>query len=473
MFDLQRGLYDDPAASKAAHPGRRSGKSEFVPRAAALDALDAGFDEVIVIGAETQKKARQLHWRKLERLVSRIGLPFSPNKQDGTWTTPWGAVIVFWGVKDEGAVDLLRGFKLRTAYFDEVATYTELLDYLTKDVVEPALQDTGGTLYLLGTPSYTRAGAWFKICNGDTPGWSVHHWDVRRNKRFPRDAEAMLRRVREKNGWTEDSATYMREYLGLFVNDPTSLVYHYNASRNDLRTEPPHLRLPNGEIDHRNWCFVVGVDFGVTKPCAWVVWGWHVHARQIYALHAEKHAGLLVDDAARVTARVCNVYHPISLVGDVGGLGKPYEAEWNARYAGRTVDLQFAKSPDSYVLPPMKAADKAGKLGHIRLFNNELGASPPRALIAQPAAKVYSDELATLPYKDPEAPDDLLKEHPGHANHACDAGLYGYIETRTYTNEAPGPALADLTSDEAAEWQERNEALTAMRRANLLDWERF
>lgn len=463
LFDRQLQLYDDPSRSKAAHPGRRSGKSELVPRAALLDVFKAGFEETIIIGAETQKKARALHWAKLARLVLRFDLPLRPNKSEGTWSTPWGATIVFWGVKDKGAVDLLRGFKLRSAYFDEVATYAPLLKYLTRDVVQPALSDTGGTLYLLGTPSVTRAGPWFEICNGDVAGWSVHHWTMLENKRFPRDPRDALFEVLQRNKWTEDNATYQREWLGRFVNDIEAQVYQYLASRNDVVGLPAH-------FDLATWLFVIGADFGTRNPCGWVVWGWHPHERDLYAVHAEKHRGLLTDQAAKVTGELCETYRPIGLVGDVGGLGKPYAEEWNQRYAGRNKNLEHP-APHEYAMPIMKAADKQGKFGHIRIMNGDLGTG--RIHIVQDACKDYSDELATLPYYKLDVPDDQLKEHPGHENHLCDGGLYGYIETRTYLNEAPEPSLADRDPDDAAAWLEHLEAQEAAQRARGEDWERW
>ena len=99
MFDRQLALYDDPAQFKAGHPGRRSGKSTGMPICAALLVLDAGFNEVVLIAAETQRKARELHWASLHELCLKFNLPLTPNGQKGTFETPWGAKILFWGLK--------------------------------------------------------------------------------------------------------------------------------------------------------------------------------------------------------------------------------------------------------------------------------------------------------------------------------------------------------------------------------------
>jgi hypothetical protein len=466
LFDLQLQTCDDPAQFRALHSGRRAGKSEFIPRAAACDAMDAGFDEVVIIGAETQKKAKALHWLKLRAVVRRHNLQLTANKQDGTWETPWGSRVVFWGLKDEGAVDLMRGFNVKAAYFDEVATYAALLDHLVFSVMEPTLGTTGGTMTLCGTPSVTRAGPWFDICSGATPGWSVRKWDALVNKRFPSnprnpDAAAWFRSVCERNGWTEDNATFQREYRGEFVDDPGMQVYRYLASRNDVDAMPPG-------YDPKTWSHTIGVDFGVNDDCAWVILASAPHSKVVYVLRAQKRIGLLTDEAAKVTAELCEEFKPERLVGDSGGLGKPYVEEWNRRHAGKTKE-GTEPQPGQYGMPAMLAADKQEKRSAIDFVNAELGATPPRLRFVQPSCKPLTLELQTLPWGD----ENRLKEHPGHANHCADAMLYAERKHMAYLNEAPGPSLADRDPDEAMAWQEAQEAGEGARKRSQADWERF
>lgn len=425
LFDRQLALRDDPAQFRAAHPGRRAGKSEFIPRAALLDALDAGFEEYIVIGAETQKKAKALHWHKLERAAKRAGIPLVANKQEGTFRTPWGAVILFWGISDEGAVDLLRGFSVKAAYFDEVATYASLLKYLCEDVMHPALSTTGGKLTLCGTPSLTRAGYWFEICKGkEKQNWSVHHWTMLQNKCFPRDAEEELAKAAARLGGV-DNATYQREWLGEFVDDPGMQVYKYLASRNDVQCE-----LPPG-YNRDEWAHTVAVDFGMTDACAWMALASPPHSKTTWVLRARKQVGLLTDQAAQVTAEWCEQYRPERLVGDAGGLGKPYVEEWNQRFAGLTKDGKKSRSHEDYVMPVMWPAEKKEKRAGIEFVNSELVAG--RILFCQPACADATEELQSLPWAD----ETKQKEHAGYQNHCTDTLLYGEKAHMAYLNEAP------------------------------------
>ncbi|MBN2447659.1 MAG: hypothetical protein JXO22_13075, partial [Phycisphaerae bacterium] len=42
MFDRQLAVLDDKSQFRAGHPGRRSGKSETIPRDCAIEAIKAG-----------------------------------------------------------------------------------------------------------------------------------------------------------------------------------------------------------------------------------------------------------------------------------------------------------------------------------------------------------------------------------------------------------------------------------------------
>lgn len=472
MFDRQLGLHDDPLQFRAAHPGRRGGKSGYIPRSCCLDVLDAGEGEAVFLGAETQKKAFALHWLNIATLKSKHKLPLEPNRQDAAWLTPWGARIQFVGISDANAVDLLRGFKPRAAKFDEVATYAALLKYLVQDVVKPALADTGGTLTLCGTPSLTRAGAWFEICHQKLGNFATHHWDLRDNPKFPRDPHMVLAEALKDLGGDPENATYQREWLGNWVNDPESQVYAYLADRNDIQKVPAH-------YDRQRWVHVLVVDFGVRDDCGWSILACHPDERRAYVLKSFKFVGLTTDKAAFITAAMCAEYDPYKVIGDLGGLGAAYGLEWNTRYAGRTASeiekrnelmgedwlfglpeqiraflLEGLKRGPGATNPmsEMVCADKDEKRASIDFCNTELRAG--RVKFVQPDCGPLTSELASLPWAD----DKRLKEHPGHANHCADTFLYGLKELRPYLNEAPESRLdPSVNTAEYDRWQEQRE----------------
>lgn len=416
LFDLQLALHDDPAQFRAAHPGRRGGKSEGIPRSAALLGRQAGFNEAVIIGAETQKKAKALHWANLHALVVRHKLPFVPNGQEGAFLSPWGARIQFWGLADNNAVELLRGFKLRGVLLDETQFYSSKLTRLISTVLEPALGDTGGPCTLYGTPSVTRSGEWADICLGRTPGWSVHHWDVRQNKRFPREVESMLAQVLKRNNWTWDHPTFQREWLGLFVDDPSMQVFKYSEARNTADCLP----VPASQ----GFC-TLAIDYGTTDdPCAWVLLWSPRGSREIYVVLAEKHHGLLPDDAAQITRSLIEEWRPQRIVGDGGGLGAPYVAAYNRRYGHL----------GAYVTP----ADKLGVLGQIALVNGELESGRIKVL---PGAMDLAAEWQALPWKD----GTRTAVASGYHDHCADALRYGFTAHFADIPVVPAP---EPTSEE-------------------------
>jgi hypothetical protein len=419
LFDKQLAVVDDPAQFRACHPGRRAGKSEEIPRDALLLVLAAGFMEVVIVAAETAKKARSLHWSNIHALVLRHKIPLVPNLQEGSWTTPWGAKILMWGLVDAGAVELLRGYKLKGALFDEVQAYSNMLPRLISTVLEPALSDTGGTCTLFGTPSVTRVGHWADICLGKVPGWSIHHWTVRENKKFPRDVESMLQQVLLRNNWTEDNPIFMREWLGMFVTDTTMQVFPYSAERNAADSLPVSVT--------RGFC-TIGVDYGVSEDAsAWVV-AWSARgSRDVYIVECQQHHGLLPDDAAEVTKALIDRWDPQRIVGDGGGLGAAYVRAFDRRYGHIT---------GRYVQP----ADKRGRLGQLVIVSGEIGSGRIKIL---PAAQALADELTVLPWKD-EKREEM---DPSYANHLADAFRYAIY---AHLTELPPPPSVDKSKEQLA-----------------------
>ena len=431
LFDKQREIYDDPRGFIACHHGRRFGKSECVPRFAVIGAMDAGFKETVLLCAETKQKARALYWADLLALLHRHKLTdWHVNAAESIITTPWKSTIVLWGASDLQAVNLIRGFKLKLVLADEVATWGSqhtagLLESFVYDVCEPALGDVNGRMMLLGTPSITRIGTWFEICEGFRPGWSVHKGDVRQNPKFPRDPMEFLEEVLDRNGWDWTTATFRREYLGEFVNDEEAQVYKYAPERN--LAEMPE------DYDVDRWVHTLGVDFGLRDECAWTVIASHPHEKDIWVIHSHKTADLLPDEASRVTEALVGKYHPDVLVGDSGGMGVSYVEHWNRRF---DAGLQ------------MVAALKKDKRGMIDLMNGELMSGRMRLVMGKTVP--LQEEFATLPWA-----ADGLTANKMFAAHCSDSCLYAYRHHQSYLHEHPvrrvfrGPS--DPDSDEALE----------------------
>lgn len=196
---------------------------------------------------------------------------------------------------------------------------------------------------------------------------------------------------------------------GLWVRDGGGLVYgQFHESRNYVEaSEIPRLQY-----------YILALDFGVNDQNALTVLGWRDHDPCIYVPKSYRLTGL-TDDVADEVKKLDKVYGFVKIVGDVGGMGKLFQAEMARR---RQI--------------PIEAAEKTNKWGFISLLNSAL---------ARGTIKVNSDgscaDLVDEWLKLPKT-EDGAKEAEGFNNHAADSCLYGWRACNAY-NEQPkvqGPA---------------------------------
>lgn len=459
LYPEQLAVIDSPHRRNAQHWGRRTGKSETIPRAGIRAACLAPEGSSVILGAETKDKAAALYWGRLLSLLHRHKLvdTWKTDGSNGTITTPWGATIRIWGAKDNKQIELLRGFSPFEVHFDEVASYFPFLRNLSTRVLGPALMDhrnadRGGRLFFWGTPSETMAGYWYDICSGAVPGWHPSGLDVRSNP-FYDDPSSVFAEAIVEEGWVWDGVnplscmdpTFLREWRGLFVTDPTNLIYPVNPDTNLLDAMP-------ADYNRDTWLHTLAQDFGVTDACAWAVWGSHPHRQEpvlLEVLKPDDDVELLPEEASTITHEFVEKYDPDVLVGDGGGLGKTYILDWNRR---GLAPIQ------------MIPAEKADKRGNIKLLDGELRSGKAKAVKA--TCQAWIDEASCLKWKD----EFRLHEDPRFANHACDAVLYGFRHHTAYLNAAPKQSAEPDPRPTPPDWLvARRERLAGERRSRGTD----
>jgi hypothetical protein len=190
------------------------------------------------------------------------------------------------------------------------------------------------------------------------------------------------------------------------ARDTSTRVYQYDDRVHGVDELPR-------DYDRLRWVHSIGVDFGLVNECAWTVTAAHPHRRDAYFVESFKRAELLPEQAAEITADLARGYEPDVIVGDAGGLGKPYVVAHNSRFPGF----------------PMRAADKTEKRAHIKIFNGELKAG--RVLVLRHACQAWIREAQSLPWAD----EYRVKEHKGYPNHCTDSGLYSHRALPAYLHE--------------------------------------
>lgn len=208
-----------------------------------------------------------------------------------------------------------------------------------------------------------------------------------------------------------DHVTYEQLRHGLWVRDTSGLVY---SSWNDEKCTAEELpKLPGGE----QWRYLLACDFGVTDPTAYVELAFTRHDPTVYVTRSDQWTDLSPSETAEI-ARAWEKErdHFDCIIGDVGGMGKGFEAEWRKRF---------------YM--PMKAAAKADKLGYIKLLNGDLHHGKVKVL---PGNDQLVSDVRALAWAD----EKHIKEHPALPNHLPDALLYGWREARHWAwEERPPP----------------------------------
>lgn len=223
-----------------------------------------------------------------------------------------------------------------------------------------------------------------------------------------------------------DPITRKQLLEGVWVRDGGGLVYgHFSELRNLISpNQVPELQY-----------HICALDFGVRDQNALGVLGWRDHDPCIYILKARRFTGL-TEDVAREVRLEDSKFHFVKIVGDVGGMGKLFQAEIAARFS-----------------IPIDPAEKTNKLGYIRLFNGALANGRIRVVDSVDTLDLR-EEWAGLPWD-----ERGLKEVEGFNNHASDQALYGWRATTAYHNapaeKGPAPGSPEAVEKMAAVLEQR------------------
>lgn len=433
----QREVLEHPARYKAVLAGRRSGKTMLAARAIALSIEASGRDDWTFYSALTRVVARDLIWPKLEELNTQFNLGWTFRQHEGAITTPRGAMFRVLGWDDKSQLEKSAGYRIRLFVADEPHSYATALRYLAEQKIGPALGDLGGTLMLTGTPGIARTGYWHAATTGKLPEYERWRWTCKENPYFLRNAEEWIAEELSLRGWTVETPAFRREILAEWVEDEGAQCYAFVYDRNTVDAL---------EIDY-NGLFSLGVDFGMTDASAWGVLYTPPQSRMVYVVHTEAHTGLLPDQANEVTARLVERFKPSRIVGDAGGLGKPYIESWNRRYGHQA---------GWHMMP----AEKTEKLANIAIVNGELRSE--RVKFLAPACAPLIDEVTNLVWAD----ERREKEHPGCANHVADATLcYAYRAHAGYLHEVPKPPPTTNEAERLAQLERIRTVQAARQRA--------
>jgi len=453
LFDKQLALWMDPAREKAALCTRRAGKTECWTRIATITALERPRG-LVRLWAINRLRCKQLIWEPLMYLLARHQIAHEANETELTVRLFNGAEIRLLGADKDKEAQKKRGDKTDMEVVIESQLFGPYLYSLVNDVVNPCLFDNRGTLYLEGTPGVVCGGFWFDVTGNENTasrwqspgrlhadgtlvgaGWSCHHWSLLDNPHLP-NAHEDLTELKRRRNWADDHPTYVREYLGRWVNDYNALYYAFDPVRNTFE---------EGKIQPwgKGWTHTLGWDLGGVDDMALVVWGFHPDHDKLYEAFSWKRSfsGSELSAMDEVMKQIGDLgsrgFNITTMYADTGGGGRMYVDEVIKRYP--------------YSFQPAK---KSEKYEHVLLLNDELRSGHAKLRLGSSYAAEMTELPKKQPWPDPDDPQAPPQEDPRFANHCCDAGLYAFRGAMHYLHRDPPKKVAPNTS----EWFRQQEA---------------
>lgn len=453
LFDKQISVLQDPNRFIACLCTRRAGKTETWSRMSTITALQNP-RTLIRIWAISRPRCKELMWNSILLLCARHKIPIDTNETALSIKFQNGSEIRLLGADKDKEAQKKRGDKTILEIVIETQLFGAFLRTLVDDVIGPCTFDLQGKIILEGTPGVVCGGFWFDVSGNENTlhewqslgntydkgtqhervvgaGWSCHHWSLLDNPKLPRAqfAHDDLRALKLRNNWTDTNPTWVREYLGRWVNDTDALYYAYDQLRNTNATNV----VPEGT----GWVHTLGWDLGSTDAMALVVWGFHPGHGELYEAFSWKQPGASFEEIHDQITTLQRRFNITTMVADTQGGGKMFVEQFMRRYP-----------------LPFEPAKKADKYAHVLMLNDALRSGFIKFQAGSPYALEISELPKKQPFPDPENPSAPPEEHPLFENHCCDAGLYAFRECMHYLHQAtPQPVLP-----QSPEWFRQEEA---------------
>lgn len=447
LFDKQLALADDEHRFITACCGRRGGKTVTVA-AMMLRAAKRHPRRIVLYLHLTRGQAKLTIWPTLKQLNEEFGLGGESNESDLTITMPNGAIIALAGVDKRKEIEKRRGLGFSLVVIDECQSIPEYVKSLVDEVIAPALADVPGRLVMIGTPSLLESGYWFQCHHNPNAVWGHYSWTMWDNPHMP-DPDTTLAAELARRGVTIDDASIQREWFAKWIRDASSAVFAFDPARNTYSTLPAHLKASL-------WAYVISVDIGggVNRDNdAISVLAFHPHARATWLV--EEHIDARQDVTA-LSLKVVSIRdrlgadRVLAIVADTGGLGAKVAEEMSRRHG-----------------LGVKAAKKADKWTNIEILN----AACRHGEFFAPADSAFATESVKVEKDwDKSTPDRIVIK--GHMPDACDAALYGYVESLAWISEEPKPKPVPGSVEWAAAQEDEMEAREEERIAAQLREER-
>lgn len=427
-FPKQNNFVNSKALRVAAQCTRRAGKSYGVGKKLIKTAEDNPGCNVLYIALTRDSAERILYKDILREIFKDRNIKYKPNSTKLTFTLSNGSVIKLAGAdQSDKEMEKLLGGKYKLAAIDEAAFFKQDLRKLIEEILEPALIDEEGQLYLISTTSHNVHSFYYQIVTGKVKGWEVHKWTSYDN---PTIADKWAKAVDQKLKDNPDiihTPAYKRMYLNLWVIDQELQVYKIHETCL-IEKLPP---LQQGA----KWHFGLGVDLGWNDETAFVVTAWNKYDSVLYIIAKYKKAGMDFIEVGEYINTLKEHYKSFYFI-----------VVDNASKQG--VETMRNRCKINFI-----AAEKSGKRDFIEIFNGEMLAGKVK-VVSNIAfnqgnfehGKEYEDELmnewSNLVWHEELYRKGVYEELSSCPNHLADACLYNWRHAFNHTAVAiPKPKI--------------------------------
>jgi hypothetical protein len=451
LFRQQAQVIDDPYEFKSLLTPRRSGKTHTAIAYSVIECL-RNPGAIVIIVTLTLKSAKRLYWNPILAFSDRFGLnlrrPGGVHHTNAEARFENGSQLFLMGAETKAEIEKLRGGSYDLVIVDECKSFSEhIFRELTDDILSPACQDRGGTLFILGTPGSVLAGPFYEatyphykdphtgnpvsrlyedpapywVESGEDPEWSRHTWTQKENTKTKNDLwKSSLKKKRIKR-WADDNPTWLREHLGQWISMGDSMVYAYSRILTaDKEADMPRCVYRRGAgdgfdkhglSDREEWRYVLGMDLGYEDDLAIVVAAYSPTLDEMYIVYEFKQPHMIISQVASQIAHITQMFDDRieAMVVDTGAGGKMLVESMNEMYGTFLI-----------------RAEKSAKNDYVELLNSDLHDGKLKVLADGELAHEWLNlqwDLSDKTKKD-LVRSGKLKEDRLCANHLSDATLY-------------------------------------------------
>ncbi len=438
MFDKQYLAFTSPKKRIVILCSRRAGKTTGC-LLKMVNTVKTTHNITIAYVTVNKSMAKRILWPNLKRVLDEQKISYKANNVELTITTTSGSMIYLLGAKDDSAKETIRGMSLYTCFIDEAQYFRDYLASMITEVIEPALLDYDGQLFMIGTPGPLKEGVFYHTYTHGADlspeeyeefkfkKWEAHHWTFMDNYHLAtksgKSMDKIYQDLLEEKQMKETDATFRREYKGEWVEDTDSLVFKFDRKINTYSYDDITF--------DKSYEYIMGIDLGFNDASAIAILAYSHKDPVVYLVEEWLQDKVDITTIAQAVKELNKKYNCISRVCDEGGLGKLVAEEMRTRHGINIV-----------------AAEKSEKLTFIEFFN---AASIRGKFKAFPGA-VFGEDSRKLHWMKTRQNKFII--NPSFHSDMCDAVLYAFRECRSYIQEVE--IKEDKTTEEYLKKQEED-----------------